>query len=305
MLNRSHYMRPLSLWDRVGVKGVEKAKVSGITDYRHSRGFNLPELIVAIVLIGIVGGLMAPVIKQSIDSYFTTRGRTELTAKGRLALEQLARAVRQAVPNSLEVVTSGGSEGIQFLSARTGGRYVSTDDGFTGAFTVLARRFAKGISMSELYILDTIVLQPNDRLILGNTSPGELRSGNSAVLLTGVVATANVPDSTSVGQVLQFGGNSFLHDSPSNHFVISNATHEIGLLGDTLRWHKSTGMSSYDTNGDWGVSDPLLMDGVSSLDFSYTPGNPYANGVLRVDLELTDSEESIRLYQEIQIRNTP
>jgi MSHA biogenesis protein MshO len=273
---------------------------------RYSRGFNLPEVIMAIVIVGIIGGLMAPVIEQSIGSYFTTRTRGELTAKGRLALEQLARAVREAVPNSLEVVTLGGNEGVQFLSVRTGGRYVSTDDGFAGTFLVTTRRFAKSPNaMTELYILDALSLQSSDRLIIGNTSAGELRAGSTAVALTGVTATANVPDGTTVGQILQFGSHSFPNDSPGNHFVISNETHEIGLQGDTLRWRKSAGMSSYDTNGDWSSSDPVLVDGVTALDFSYEPGTPYASGVLRVDIELTDGDESIRLYQEIQIRNTP
>ncbi len=274
----------------------------------HNRGFNLPEIIMAVVIIGIVGGLMAPVIEQSVGSYFTTRSRGELTAKGRLALEQLARVVRQAVPNSLEVVTSGGNEGIQFLEVRTGGRYVSTNDGFAGAFLVPARRFSKSPTiMLELYILDSVTLQAGDRLILGNTSAGELRAGSTVSSLTGTVATANVPDGTTVGQVLQLGfvGHSFPNDSPGNHFVISNRVHEIGLLGDTLRWHKGSGMSGYDTNGDWSSSDPILVDGVTSLDFSYEPGNPFASGVLRVDLELADGDETIRLYQEVLIRNTP
>jgi hypothetical protein len=50
-----------------------------------------------------------------------------------------------------------------------------------------------------------------------------------------------------------------------------------------------------------------LVDGVASVNFVYAPGNPQSTGVLRVDLQLTDAttSQSIRLYREIQVRNTP
>ncbi len=146
-------------------------------------------------------------------------------------------------------------------------------------------------------------------MVIGNTSPAALKAfpgDGPAVALTGVSATTTAADGTNQGQILGFANHRFLVDSPGRHFAIADQTVEVWLTGNTLRWHTAAGLTNYDATADWGASDPVLVDGVSAVNFTYAPGTPAASGVLRIDLTLaTDAGNGIRLYHEVHVRNTP
>ncbi|MEN8179814.1 MAG: prepilin-type N-terminal cleavage/methylation domain-containing protein [Pseudomonadota bacterium] len=76
-------------------------------------GFTLMEMVITIVLIGIVAGILAPFYQQAGIMFSDTKTRTELTAKGRLVLERLARELREAHPGQIQV--SAGSLRFQQL----------------------------------------------------------------------------------------------------------------------------------------------------------------------------------------------
>jgi MSHA biogenesis protein MshO len=268
------------------------------------RGFTLVELVMVIVLMGIISGVLAPMIVQSITAYRDSQARADLVAKGRVALERLAREVRQAAPNSLRA--TGGGTGIEFVSSREGGRYVDLHDDFGTASYPANRRFKTNATLNQLDIIGTTyVHQGNDSLVIGNTSPGELQAGTTV----SQISAAAPFDADGAGgddsQTLTFANNQFPNDSPGKHFSIVDATYEIGLTGNTIRWHRATGITGYDGNAGWGGGDPILVDGVTTLSFDYSPGTPQSAGVLSIDLEITDGAEEIRLYHEVHVRNTP
>jgi prepilin-type N-terminal cleavage/methylation domain-containing protein len=70
-------------------------------------GFTLIELVISILLVGIVAGILAPIYHQAGDMFSATHARSELTARGRLALERLSRELREADPAQIQ--TSGSS----------------------------------------------------------------------------------------------------------------------------------------------------------------------------------------------------
>jgi MSHA biogenesis protein MshO len=268
----------------------------------RQHAFTLIEVVMVVVLIGIIAGILAPFITQSVRAYVDTQSRAELVARGRLALERINREIRQAVPNSLEVV--GG--GIQFLSSRAGGRLVAIDDDFGTAFAVPSRRFIKGVNRTRLYAVATgLAFQASDHLVIGNTSPANLKTNSTIVPLAAIENTALVPDGTDQGQILQFANHTFSNDSPGRHFQIADAVHEICLNGAALNWRRSAGNAGYNNACDAGAGDPVLVDGVAAATFSYNPGTPVSSGVLRIELRLTDGSETIALYHEIHVRNTP
>ncbi len=272
-------------------------------------GFTLVEMVTVIVLLGIIAVVLAPFIANAVQAWHDGKARAELVARGRLALERLAREVRLAVPNSLETLSAG--QGIQFLRSRAGGRYIERFDNYGTAFTRMDRRFRKNTALANgLYIMGGgLSVSAGDILVIGNTSPAALKAfpgDGPAVALTGVGATTPASDGTSQGQILGFASHRFPVDSPGRHFAIADQTVEVGLTGNTLRWHTSAGLGNYDANADWGPSDPVLVDGVSAVSFTYAPGTPTATGVLRIDLILaTDAGNGIRLYHEVHVRNTP
>jgi len=281
-----------------------------LTRHVKQSGFTLIEMITVIVLLGIIAGILTPFISKAMQAYTHSNARASLVGKGRLAMERLAREVRQAVPNSLTVLSGG--TGIEFARTRAGGRYVERFDDFGPEFSHINRRFRKNANLTQLYAVGNgLTFAANDVLVIGNTSPADLRAGNTATALSSIAATTAVGpgnDGTTNGQVLNFAGHQFTVESPGKHFSIADRTVEVGLSGgNTLRWFSTAGLGDYDGAVDWSSGDPALVDGVSSVTFTYAPGNPQSTGVLRVDLQLNDATtgEIIRLYREIQVRNTP
>jgi len=276
---------------------------------RNSKGYTLIELVMVIVLLGIIAGVVAPFILKAMQAYTASKARAELVAKGRLAMERLAREVRVAVPNSLTVLDTG--NGIEFARGRAGGRYVERFDDYGTEFRRVNYRFRRNANLSNLYSVGTSLgFIAGDVLVIGNTSPVELQAGNTRVALTNIVATDPAPtgDATANGQVLQFGGKQFAIESPGRHFTLADQTIEIGRVGTTLRWHNQPGIGAdYDGAVDYSAADPSLVDGVTAVVFTYSPGNPQSSAVLRMDLSLVDTvgTETLRLYQEVHVRNTP
>jgi MSHA biogenesis protein MshO len=268
-------------------------------------GFTLIEMITVIVLLGIIAGILTPFIGRAISAYSDSRARADLVAKGRLALERIAREVRHAVPNSVSVLAGG--SGIEFARSRTGGRYVEQFDNFGSEFSRTNYRFRRNANRSNLYVVGTgLSLQANDVLVIANTSPAVLQGGTASVALSGISNTTVANDGTANGQILNFPAHQFLVESPGRHFSIANRTVEVGLSGGTLRLHSAAGLGDYDSGADWGAGDPVLVDGVTAVNFAYAAGSPQSGSVLRMDLQLNDAAagESIRLYYEVQVRNT-
>jgi len=284
---------------------------------KKSRGFTLIEMIVVIVLMGIIAGVVTPFILKAMQGYMASKARATLVSKGRLAMERLSREVRQAVPNSLTVLAGG--TGIEFARARAGGRYVERFDNFGTQFTQIPLRFRKNANLTQLYTTFStnangtqLNFSANDTLVIANTSPAILQAGISSVPLTGITNTTLAVDGVATGQILVFGGQQFLVESPGRHFSIVDQTIEVGLVNGTeLRWFTANGLppASYDGAVDYSAADPVLVDGVTSLTFIFAPGTPQSSGVLRINLQLSDFSpvdvETINFYQEIHVRNTP
>ncbi|MDH5784289.1 MAG: prepilin-type N-terminal cleavage/methylation domain-containing protein [Chromatiales bacterium] len=272
----------------------------------RARGFTLIEMIMTLVVLAILGTVLAPVIGNAIQSLSENRARTDLISTGRLALERLARELREAVPNSITILAAGG--GIEFLHSRSGGRYIALEDQLPGgAFSLSARRFAKNHLSSELYsALPPLALSGGELLVLGNGTPLELRSGVSSVSLNSVIATALVSDGTTEGSVLQFAPHLFPNDSPGKHYFVTDGGHDVGLSGSTLYWHRYNGLSDYNGAADWNSGSAILLEGVNSILFDYAPGVGHSAGIVRIQLQISHpqrTDETITLYHEVHLRN--
>jgi len=246
---------------------------------KQQRGFTLVELVMVIVLLGIISAVLAPVITSNITAYRDTRSRNELIARGRLALERLSREIHQAVPNSLRLVT-GTTNTIEFVTASNGGRYVDRNDTLISAGSCpTAFRFS------------------NDILVIGNTSPTFLQNSSSRVVVSTVAGASPL-------WTVTFPNHTFNDASPGKHYTIVDYSHEVGLASGALRWRLSSGIpgGEYDDAVDVTGADAQLIDGVSAVAFSYAAA---ADGMLNVNLTLADGNETVQLYEEIYVRNTP
>lgn len=268
-----------------------------------ARGFTLIELVMVIIILGIIATTLAPVIQQNVTAFTDTRSRTELIAKGRLALQRLARELRHTVPYSIELLSA---TNIQFVTTPAGGRYITK----TGSTPKIANalcnknteRFFAGTSLTALCVLypAALTLPASSALVIGNTSPANLNAMNSpGPWIT--LATAAQPDAAThpaLWKLTFTGAHAFAVDSSYKHYSIADFTHEITLAGTDLLWRRVDGIAN-----PVGGGGAVLVDGVTSLTFGDAAS--LASGILAVNMTITDGGESVTLQEEIYVRNSP
>lgn len=301
----------------------------------RQRGLTLVELVIVVVIMGITAAILLPVIANNMRAYGDTRARSDLTARGRIALERLAREVRHALPNSIRLLDSAGQpalgttgQGIEFLRTRWGGRYVAHDDSRSGtwcsdipgtAFQRVGRCFRAGEEMSEgedegrLYVLGSALsVLPNDYLVIGVTRADDLDPGaddaGPYVRLEAVEAAGPGDDEDGIAgnHILRFEKHTFPTGSPAQHYFVVDRAVRVGLVGDILRWAEDAGdtlIADYAANDAWTVSDPVLVDGVAAVEFTYSPATVKTPGIVGITLSLDENGQTMQLYEEVQVRN--
>jgi prepilin-type N-terminal cleavage/methylation domain-containing protein len=172
---------------------------------RRAKGFTLLELVITLLLVGLVAGMLAPFYRQAGEMFADTRARTELTAKGRLALERLSRELREAHPGQIQATAN---------------------------------------SLRFLQLQDLLALT-----FQGNQPRREYRACTQV---------------------------------------------SVNKLADSLDW---------DIDDD-GSSDAILVDGVNTVAFSYSPGSTHRSAVVTIALDLSLDGQSVSLFREVHIRNS-
>ncbi len=270
---------------------------------RVNRGFTLIEVIMTIIILGILAGVLAPLIVSAINAYRDSAARNELTARGRLAIERLARELRRAVPNSTRVVSSGGNPGLEFVTSKGGGRYIDKSDNFDN--TLYPIRFRANASLSSIDLLGTAYTDwsATDFIVIANYSPINLEGGDtSAPLINAPVDMDRDLDGTNEVQNIAFTpSEKFTFSSPTNQYQIADFTHEVGQNGTSIYWLRNAGIPvTYNGVGNWGLGDPILVS-ADSLTVSFS----LDVSLIRIDMALIEDGETVNLSQEVQLRNSP
>lgn len=78
-------------------KKFQRAGVRGKSAFRtpHTNGFTLIEIVITIALVGILAGIAALILVQGITSYSVEEARVDVHYQARLAMERMAREIRQ------------------------------------------------------------------------------------------------------------------------------------------------------------------------------------------------------------------
>lgn len=88
---------------------------------RQSQGFTLIELIMVIMVMAIITIGIGRFVSLGTEGYLQTRDREQLQSQARFAVERVARELRNAVPNSLEITNNG--QCLSFKPIQYGGDY--------------------------------------------------------------------------------------------------------------------------------------------------------------------------------------
>ena len=277
------------------------------------RGFTLVEAVVVIVITGIIAAGVAVFIRAPVEGYVDSVARAELTDAADTALRRLSRDVNSALPNSLRQVGPGNAC-IEFLPTLGGGRY-----------RVAPRSDGTGD------ILDFTQNDPSFDVLAQNGLPPTGGFGNSSVVVYNLgIPGANAYDpndrnraainagASNAGLITLAAANQFPFRSPGNRFqVIANNSVLYYCAGNAI-WRASRALPAgvlaapaACPQADF-VGATVLVGNVdcTQSSFAYNAAVSQRHGILALTLVLTQPasrgvNETISLYQEVQIDNTP
>ncbi|RKZ99178.1 MAG: hypothetical protein DRQ43_00400 [Gammaproteobacteria bacterium] len=292
--------------------------------FRRANGFTLTELIVVMVIIGILSVGVSSLIIYPVESYSDLKRRAELVDMAEMALQKMARDIRQALPNSIRTNSSM----IEMLNTLDAGIYryypppggnanllkFGYDDGsFSGddTFTIYGQFQQLG---SEAITA----------LVINNTNNSDIYSQGSS----------NIRSSSSENYVITTPGTNITVSSGSDDTVnmdlsfltpLSSTTPQLTTSLQGRRVFLSNGMITYKCESDQinrysghainaaigtisgGSGANLLSDHVDCTETSFTfdPGSAQRGAIATLKITLTDAGESVTLLHQIHVNNMP
>ena len=292
-------------------------------------GFTLIELIMVMVITGIISTVVAMFLKAPVDQYMDIARRAEMTDIADTALHRMARDIRTAVPNSVRLPILAGSTYIEFLPTKTGGRYRANPA--TSGVAQCGGTLAQDIF--DFTIADTCfeILGPaidftaDDQIVVGSTqSNGNPPYQDPTAAACGMAATttcirrpvsaggAGVQQRVVMTSAYAFPSFAVLAGQrfevvPSDQQAVTYACENVGGAVDgtgTLTRYWAYGFNAVQAAPPLSGSSALLADKISACSIAYNTANP-RNALVAITLTITRGGESISLYQEIHVNNTP
>jgi len=285
-------------------------------------GFTLVEMIMVIVITGIIGGIVAMFIRAPVQGYVDSARRAEMSDSADTALRRLGRDLRTAVPNSVRLPSVSGSTYIEFLPTRDGGRYRVDSGSGAGNCGVAGDGLDFGAADTCFEVVGLPMdFNAGDAIVIGSTqSDGSLPylAVNSATGVRRIIAAAGVGLAQQAVQITstvhypatcELGGHRFEVVSGDQQ-AVTYACLNLGVDGNGDGTGTLTRYWAYDFNdpqvapASLAGSNAILADKVSACNFVYDTTNQ-RNSLVAVRLTITQSNESVNLYQEIHVNNIP
>lgn len=271
----------------------------------QSLGFTLVELVMVIILIGIMGVVVVPIILTPFEAFRDQQRRAAMVAEAESAMLRVTREVRHALPNSVRVSPGGGA--MEFLETTGGGRYrryadLTDPDSPTGNPLNIP-----GPDTSFDVLVPDFNAQTGHFVVIYNTEavgnlPTNAYFGNNRSAVTGFA-----------NGVLSFNSITFPNHSPSQRFDIISGPVSFFCSG-TAPNIVLTRCSAYAIQGTQPTSCPTtpspIVTGLSACGFSYAAGSSSRNGILTINITLTRQDdrgtpENLPLVGQAQVWNAP
>ena len=291
-------------------------------------GFSLVELVITIVITGIIFSIVALFLNRPIQAYTQLYAISDITNMADLAVSRIEKDVRNAVPNSVRVKTSGSLTGVEMVNAVEGMRYRAKNPGGANAtlnigsndtdFNVQGhfQYAAYGNNGYRLVIYNTGAYtgtadSPNAGVNLYSTSTaaGPIPPAGSHVITpsASVVTLTNgaSEDHVNISPAMNFGMASprqriYVVDTPITYVCNTTAGTLTRYWGYTITATQPIDATIAPLNG---ANSALIAKNVSACTFNYSAGTSQRNGVLGVSLVITRNGESARLYYQINSNN--
>lgn len=279
-------------------------------------GFSLIELIVVIVLLGLLAGGAGLLILNPIEAYDAQVRRQQLVDQGEMALRQIARDLRRALPNSVRISPAGAGFALEMVNIVDGARY---RDEYGGAYVADAD-----------FVLDFSAPDAAFNLLGGLSNPADFAASNRLVIYnTSVNIYAEAVDVDKQGIITDAGTSlAFvtLNPGPNQEDQVSLSTpFEFTQQSPAQRAFLVDGAISYICNpatssilrySGYGFDNPqqippggavsdTLVSQVISCNASYMVGTAQRGGIISLEITLGDSGENINLLHQVHVVNVP
>ena len=283
-----------------------------------SLAFTLVELVMVIALAGLVGVMISTVLSRPMEGFVGQSRRAELVDIAAGALQRMSRDVRLAVPNSLRVSANG--QAVELLLIHSAARYRPNRVGDQGL------RFStepagscgsttQGGRCDSLQVLDPAFNPAGARwLVLYNTgaagsdvwspsNPGSITP--TGTMLTALAGAPAGESHLSLGN-LPAGGFRFAFASPQRRLYLAETV--IGYRcqgGQLLRYSYNTLNNVLPSSPPAGSNPQPVARNVTNCNFAYQAGSTQRAGLLALNLQLSQSGESVQLMQQVHVDNAP
>ncbi|MFV2033138.1 MAG: type II secretion system protein J [Gammaproteobacteria bacterium] len=278
--------------------------------------FSLIELIVVILLLGVLAGGAGLLITTPINAYTDQLRRQQLVDQAEMAVRQVARDVRRALPNSIRISTVGAGWALEMVNSIDGARYRDEFGGGFSADTDILDFSAPDTEfnfLGQLNIAAPTVLAAGQRLVIYNTAPANFYSDAVNNFNPGIVtpsgATLTLTANGAEHHITMVPAFQFSQQSPGQRaYIVDGPVSYIcnPASRSMTRYSNYAYQIAQPTSAPAGAASGPVVTQVAACSITYQAGTAQRGGMVTIEITLDDaSGESISLLHQVHVDNVP
>ena len=274
---------------------------------RGNSGFTLVELVMVILLLGIMAIFTSQFIGIGSQIYGDASSREQLMSDARFAMERLNREVRDAVPGSERIETTGGAwvdsgACLRFWPISTSSRYFALNRAMSGSTTTLELVMATPASAANPLDVDAAAVKKDDQLIVFPVPDKNVGSLTTACDYGRCVArVTDVLTPVSGAQtILYSSAESLAGLSPGSRVYFANQQVRYCVEGSTI-----TRSSGRIVDKDEDLKSVLMADSLRIGTFYRETSAFNAEGEFGMRFVFERKGESVTFNHKIEVFNVP